>query len=590
LADQILVFAVLGLALALFLWGRWRYDLVALGALLALTIPGVVAPAEAFSGFGHPAVITVAAVLVISRALERSGMVSVVARWLSAVGSRPVVLVPTLTVAVTLASGFMNNVGALALLMPVSIRLARDARLSPSVLLMPLAFGSLLGGLLTLIGTPSNIVIGTYRSGADGAAFLMFDFFPAGAVIALVGLAFISLVGWRLVPRRRADAGAGEMFHIQDYLSELTVTESSRLVGRRLSWFFEQGIGDTLLIGLVRDGDRIEVPSRFETVRSGDRLVVRTGSDALQRLIEDFDLELAGHKGTEEPKVDLDKLTLIEAVVAPGSRVLGRSAEGMRLRTLFGVNLLAVSRRGETLRQRPSRVVLQTGDVILLQGDEGSVKEAIEALGLLPLAERSISLGQSRRLLLAASIFAVAVFLTASGVLEVQVALMAGAVAMVLARLIRVDEAYQAIDWPVVVLIGAMIPVGLALETTGGAGVIAEVLESVGSSLGPMLIIGFVILVVMALSNVINNAAAAVVMAPVAIRLAEAHNASIDPFLMAVAVGAALPLFTPIGHQSNVLVMGPGGYRFGDYWRLGLPVSILVLLVGPPAILWAWPF
>lgn len=589
MTDQVLLFVVLSLTIGFFLWGRWRYDLVALGSLLTLTIMGLVAPGEAFAGFGHPAVVTVAAVLVISAALERSGLVSIIARWLSAAGARPAVVVPLLTIGIAVASAFMNNVGALALLMPVAIRLARDTDQSPSVFLMPLAFGSLFGGLLTLIGTPSNIIIGTYRAGAGPGPFLMFDFIPAGAIVALAGVAFISIVGWRLVPHR-SGTDTDDIFRIRDYLSELVVTDDSRMAGQSLAWFFEEVGDDVLLIGLVHDDDRVQVPSRIEVVRPGDRLVVQTGSESLGQLVDDFGLELVGDEGAEGASIDLGTLTLIEAVTAPGSRIVGRSAERMRLRTLFGINLLAVSRRGESLRQRPSRVILRTGDVLLLQGPEEAITEAIEVLGLLPLAERSIRLAPPRGLLFTGSTFILALAVTAVGMLEVQVALTAAAGAMVLAGTIRVDEAYQAIDWPVIVLIAAMLPIGMALESTGGAGAIAEMLESVGSGMGPMLIIGFVMLVVMVLSNVINNAAAAVVMAPIAIRLAEAHGASIDPFLMAVAVGAGIPLLTPIGHQSNTLVLGPGGYGFSDYLRLGLPVSLVVLVIGPPAILWAWPF
>jgi di/tricarboxylate transporter len=584
--DQLLVFSVLVASLGLFLWGRWRYDLVALGALLVLVFGGVIDPAAAFLGFGHPAVITVAAVLVVSRALERAGMVTAIVRRLTGLGSRRVVLIPVLTAAIILASGFMNNVGALAIFMPVAIKLARDADEPPSRLLMPLAFGSLLGGLLTLIGTPSNIIIGTFRGRETGEAFRMFDFLPAGSIIALAGFVFIAAVGWRLVPVRRTSGSTEAIFEIEAYLTELIVPDGSPLVGRRVGAIRQES--DATLVGLVRPDEQLEAPSGYEVVRAGDRIVVETDSDGLERLVEEFGLEVPGSSDGEQ-KIDVGHLSLVEAVVAPETRAVGQSAESLNLPLRLGVNLLAVSRRGQSLRQRPTRVRLRSGDVVLLQGTDGAVSEAMETLGFLPLAQRSLKIRRPRRLVLAGVLFAVALALTATGILEVQVALTAAAGLMVVARVIGTDDAYAAIDWPIIVLIAAMIPVGEALETSGGAATIAGWLESVAGGFAPIWTLGLLLVVVMLLSNVINNAAAAVVMAPIAIGMAVSQGFSIDPFLMAVAVGAAIPVLTPIGHQSNVLVMGPGGFHFSDYWRLGLPLSAIVALVGPPAILWAWP-
>jgi di/tricarboxylate transporter len=581
--DQLLVFIVLGLALGMFLWGRWRYDLVALSALLILVVSGVIDSAEAFLGFGHPAVITVAAVLVISAGLERSGLVGAIAERLSDLAGRRTVLVPVMTIAIAVASAFMNNIGALALFMPVAIQLTRESDQSPSQLLMPLAFGSLLGGLLTLIATPSNIIIATFRERDEGEAFRMFDFLPAGSVVALAGLLLLA-VGWRLVPQRRTSSDADAMFEVEDYLTELTVPSGSSLVGSRLSSLRTDR--EVVVVGIIRDGEQMETTSGFEIVREGDRIVVEVDGGALESLLDDFGLELAGD--TSET-VQVDALSLIEAVVAPGSRTAGRTPADLGLPSRYGVNILAVSRRGQALRQRPVRVRLRAGDVVLLQGARDDVRDAIEDLGCLPLAPRSWRIGRPRRLIFATAVFAAGLVVTAFGLLPVQVALSAAAVIIVLGGALRLDEAYEAIDWPIIVLIAAMLPVGEALETTGGAAAISALLETLAGGLTDMWIIAVLVGVVMLLSNVINNAAAAVVMAPVAVGLAQAQGASIDPFLMAVAIGAAVPVLTPIGHQSNVLVMGPGGFRFGDYWRLGVPLSVVVCAVAPFAIVWFWP-
>ncbi|MFP3940504.1 MAG: SLC13 family permease [Thermoanaerobaculia bacterium] len=582
------VFAVLCGSLLLFLWGKWRYDVVALLALLAVGLADVLPRDQLFAGFGHPAVITVAAVLVVGRGLAEAGVVDLLASWLARAGEAPLVRLVLLTLLVTVASAFMNNVGALALLMPVAVRMARGSGQSPSLFLMPMAFGSLLGGLMTLIGTPPNIILATLRGDVTGEPFRMFDFAPVGAVVAGAGAVLVVAAARWLVPRREG-AVPGELFRIEDYLTELQAPEGSGAVGRTVRELVEGSKGEVLVVAVVRRGRWQAVVSAAEKVAEGDLLVVEADRDALETLVERFGLEPAASRGIEEEIRGAGGVDLQEAVVLPGSVLVGRSSKSIRMRQRFGVNLLAVSRQGSSLRERLADVEVHAGDVLLLEGPEGTVREAMAAMGCVPLAAPQLRVRPARRVLLGTGLFAGAVVATATGVVRVEVAFVGVAVLMVLAGVVRLRHAYESIDWPVILLLGAMIPVGQALEVTGGADRLAGWLLTAGRELPETGAVALVLVVSMLLSNVINNAAAAVLLAPVAVGLAQGLGASADPFLMAVAVGASCAFLTPIGHQSNTLVMGPGGYGFGDYWRLGLPLSLLVAALGAPLIVWIWP-
>lgn len=598
--DQWIVFGVLASTLALFLWNRWRYDLVALMALLVVALAGLVPPEKVFMGLGHPAVITVAAVLVISQGLQNAGVVDTIARFLTKVGDRPLVQVATLTGIVALCSGFMNNVGALALLMPVAIWMARKAGRSPSFLLMPLAFGSLLGGTLTMIGTPPNIIIASYRTETGADPFGMFHFLPVGAAVTLCGVLFIALVGWRLIPRRNNDNNAGELFEISAYLTELIVPETCKFAGRPLHDLLAavKDDADVMVIGLVRNERREAMPSIYEVLKEEDILLVEADSDSLKTFLDVSKLELAanGEKDDEEKDKEKEKkekeqgeLTLAEAIVTPGSMLVGTTASRLDLRERHSVNVLAVARQGHRLRERLGKIRFAPGDILLVQAREKNLQPTLNRLGCLPLASRGLRIATPRKVLLAGGIFAIALALVALEVLPVATALVAAALAMVLSGLISPGDVYKGIDMPVIVLLAAMLPLGQALETTGGSQLIADRLLLIGQSSSPAATLAFLIVVVMLLSNIVNNAAAAVLAAPVAISLAEGMNSSADPFLMAVAIGASSAFLTPIGHQSNTLVMVPGGYKFGDYWRMGLPLSIIVLASAVPVILWFWP-
>ena len=617
--DQGIVFAVLGITLALFVWNRLRFDVVSMLALLAMAFTGLVPADELFSGFGHPAVITVVAVLVISQGLVNGGVVDAIARLLGRIGHRPTLQVLTLTSVVALCSGFINNVGALALLMPVAIWMSRDAGRSPSMLLMPLAFGSLLGGTVTLIGTPPNIIISSYR---PEGAFGLFDFAPVGLAVTVAGIAFITLVGWRLTPRRDDGDAGKKLFSVGDYVTELRVPEGSASAGATLhSLLTESGESDDLaVLALIRDGARKITPSTFTVMREGDLLLIEANTESLQAFLDNTGLELATgallapqreldnettnadglpEDSSDEPSADegdakapisLNEgdLQLMEVVVSPGSTLLGLSANRLGLRERYLLNVVAVARRGQRIQSRLGDIRFQAGDILLVQGTQDGLTETLITLGCLPLAERGLRLGSSRKVALAAAVFGASIAAVVSGLLSAPVALVAGAVAMVLVGLLSAEEAYKSIDWSIIVLLAAMIPVGQALETSGGAQLLANQMLALGGDFSLAAVLAMLLVVTLLLSNVINNAAAAIVVAPVALSLATSLNVPTDAVLMAVAIGASSAFMTPIGHQSNALVMEPGGYQFGDYWRLGLPLSIIVTVVAVPMIMLVW--
>lgn len=589
--EQIYLLAVLVAALALFIWARWRYDLVAIAVLLAAVLGGAVPFDHAFLGFGHPAVVTVAAVLILSRGLQNSGAVELIARHMLP----PIASVPRhvglLSGVAAALSAVMNNVGALAILMPAALSSAAAIKRSPSVILMPLSFGSLLGGLVTLIGTPPNIIIAAFRADVSGAPFTMFDFTPVGGAVALAGVAFMALVGWRLIPVAKAPRlTTRELFEIDTYVAEARVPKDSPLIGQKLTDADDMASEfDAVILGLSRRGRHFGPGQRGEPVRTNDVLLVEASPEALGKLMESLKLKRTTRRDEKAGVFGGADVALAEASVPPGSRVVGRSNEGLNLRRRHGVNLMAVSRQGHAFRGRLKTFRFKEGDVLLLEGDAERLPEVIAELGLLPLAGRGVQITQQRRAGLAIAIFAAAIAAATVGLMTFPVALVLAAALMVVLNIVPAREVYDSIDWPVVVLLGAMIPVGNALGATGTTGLVAGLFTSLAAVTTPAIVLVLVMIATMALSDVMNNAATAIVMAPIGATVAVQLGVNPDTFLMGVAVAASSAFLTPIGHQNNTLIMGPGGYAFGDYWRLGLPLDGVVLAVAVPMLLWVWP-
>lgn len=580
--DQGLLFAILAALMVLFATGYWRYDLAALAGLLAMAVLGLVPSDETFSGFAHPAVITVAAVLVVSRGLQNAGVIDLIAGPLSRTGDRGWVHVLALCTAVALLSGFINNVGALALLMPAAVGLARSLNRSPAYLLMPLAFASQLGGLTTLIGTPANLIVSGARADALGEGFGMFTFTPLGLVMAVAGVVTLAAAAPWLTPRHSDKHGADALFEITNYTSELHVLEESEAADMTIGGLERLAEGDAVVVGLVRNDRTILAPSSYESLRVGDGVIVEADPDTLKRLVDKAGLKFDDVE-VHEKELKADDIKLMEAVVRPESRIVGRSAQSLFLRSIYGVNLLAVAREGARVSRRPSRLRFRAGDVVLLQGRDESLRRATQSLGCLPLAERAITLGRPPRMLFAVAVFAAAIASTTLGVLPVEAAFTLAAAVMVAGRILSLEDAYEAIEWPVILLLACLLPAGAALQRTGGDEFIAQGLLAAAGAL-PIGAAGLLLVATMLLSNIINNAGVAVVMAPVALRMAETLGDSPDRFLLAIVAGASCAFLTPVGHQSNALVMGPGGYRFGDYWRLGAVLSATSAVVALLAI------
>lgn len=585
-----LIFIILILTLVLFILDFLRFDVVSLIALLAVTFTGLIPFNQVFSGFSNPAVITVAAVLVLGKGLQNSGLVETIGERMVRIKGGTVIQVGLLSGLVAILSTFMNNVGSVALLLPVALYVARNREISASKLLMPLAFAAHFGGMITLIGTPTNLIVSSFRQQALGIPFGIFDFAPVGIGITLASLLFIILLGWRLIPYRKGRTSVEELFDIQEYLTEVEVTEESELVGERLSDLREYTREGVNVVSLVRNNERRMAPAPQTKFKAGDILVVQCGTKALEDLVSNAKLDMVGSKEIEREDLVTEEMTLMEAVVTANSPLINNTAASIDLRRRYGVNLLAIYRQGSHLRARLDRVSIREGDVLLLQGHPATMRETLMKLGFLPLAERDLRIGRPKQIVLAILIFAAAIMLAAVNLLPVAVAFTAGAVAMVLTKLVTLPEAYESINWPVLILLGAMIPVGGALETTGGAEFIAGILLRYGELLSPAIILASVMIITMFLSDLVNNAAAVVLMAPIGISLAQSLGGSVDTMLMGIVIASSCAFLTPIGHQSNTLVLGPGGYKFGDYWRMGLLLELIVVLVGVPLILTFWPF
>ena len=600
--EQGLVFAVIGITLLMLAFQFWRYDLVAMIGMLLLTVFGVISVDEAFSGFGHPAVVTIAAVLVVSRGLKNTGVIDIIARWMSQVGDNLAIQLIVLCGMVVIASAFMNNIAALAIFIPVAVRMSRRSHHPSSLYLLPMAFSSHFGGLITLIGTPTNLVVSELRADQMDVPFGMFEFAPVGFATAIIGVAFIALIGWRMLPKdRKSDADANDL-PISDYVAEVKVTPESELAGTYLRFISEVTDAEIWVVIILRGDERIVSPTSSEKIQEGDILLVRGEAQYIEQFVKDTNVELTGSKDLEDNEDDhkdnvwqklrenlqAEDVNTFEAVVSPASPTIGSSAIDMNLRNRYGINLLGISRADEYLRSSLGRTRFHPSDVLLLQANVNELDERLDELGWLKLPERDIDLNP-KNLILGLGIFLAAILLASLNVFSVPLSMTLGAVAMILAGLLSIKDAYAHIDWPILILLGAMLSMGAALEQSGGDQLIADQILRISDFLPPAFLLVIVLFVTMLLSDIVNNTAAVVLMGSISISIAQGLGVSIDPFLVAVAIGGACAFLTPIGHESNVLVFETGGYKFSDYWRLGLPLEILITIVTVPILLWLWP-
>jgi di/tricarboxylate transporter len=587
--QQGALLGILFTLLVLLVWGRWRYDLVALAALFAASLLGIVPQSELFTGFGNPATITVVLVLIVSFGLTKSGAVQFVSALIDPVADRPFLHIAILTFLAAVLSMFMNNVGALALLMPIAIQSTQKAGRAPATVLMPLSFASILGGLVTLIGTPPNILIANYRQDVTGEAFTMFSFAPVGGAIALAGIIFMLTVGWKLVKVRKQSAGL-ELFDVEKYLFELKITAESGLLDQSVGELKEQlSEGKMDLISLIHKREKMSVVRRSHRLAENDLLMLQGSQEDIDQFASNHNLQMLSAENARKEILHSEDSQVSEVVVTASSPIVNLTPREIGFNRKYRVNLLAASRSGTPHRNRLRDFQIKTGDVLLLHGDVENLQEAIVKIECYPLAKRNIDFGGSAKALPAMVVFVLAILSTAFGLISIQLALGIATVTMGVMNIVPIREFYKGVDWPVVVLLGAMIPLGGALETTGTTSLLVDGILSVGGDLSPVVLLALLLIITMTVSDVLNNAATAILMAPIAYNIAVSLDLNPDTFLMAIAVGASCAFLTPVGHQNNALVMGPGGYHFGDYWRMGLPLEIVIVAVSIPMLLIVWP-
>jgi len=588
--HQIEAFLIVGSMLALFAWDRLRYDLVAAAALSVAALTGVVPADKAFEGFANPVIIIIASVLVLSRAVANSGVIENVMRRLLAGVQSASLQIGILTSAVTFLSAVMKNVGTLGIFMPIAIQTAQRSDRSPSSYLMPLAFGSLIGGTITQIGTSPNLLISAVRQELGGEPFSLFDFTPVGLPLAVIAIVFLAFA-WRIIPQRRKKgaAGADRAFNLEDYVSQVLIQAGSPLIGKTVAELEELGEGELSVNAIISPSGRRHIPRGSSRLAEGDLLMLRADPATVKPVIDELGLEVVGADKLPPATNKDEEIETVEAVVTMDSPLVGETPRHLRLRRDYGVSLLAVGRSGERIITPLPRIRLQVGDVLVLQGRHGSMAETLTRLASLPLAERHITLGEGRSRLVPVLVLAAVLALVSLRLVPVQVAFFVGAVLVVLLGSLSLKAAYDAIDWPIIVMLGCVIPVGESLKETGATEIMAGLLTGAAAHLPALLALGLILVASMLITPLLHHAAAVLVMGPVA--AAVAHNLGYGPdaFLMAVALGASCDFLTPIGHQNNLLVMGPGGYRFSDYWRLGLPLSCLVAVLGTVLIAQVWP-
>ncbi|MFO2617124.1 SLC13 family permease [Legionella pneumophila] len=584
-----LLFAILILSLILFVWNYWRYDFVALFALAISVLTGLVPFNKAFSGFSNPAVITVGCVMILTYAITQSGVLNDFFIKLKKSSKKTSFQVGLYSGISAFLSAFMNNVGALGIMMPIAIHAFTEIKKSPSIILMPIAFCSVLGGVITAIGTPPNLLISNFRNQVLGTPYNMFDFTPVGLPVALMGVLFVSLIGWKLVPVRAKYSKSGDSFQISDYMTEVKVPETSSMCEKTVKEFLEMTKANFELIAVAHEGKKKFAYTDDTIIHCNDILIIEASPEDLKNILDSNGLILAGNKPlTSKELYDSDIITM-EAVVLPDSSIEGQSASMMRFRSRHKINLLAISREELSFRKKLIDIRFAAGDVVLLQGNAATLRETIVDMGFLPLAERDINVHLTQKKFLPIICFTLSIILASLQILPLDFSFMIAVLALILLKAIPTYSLYRTIDWSVLLLLAALIPVGEALQTTGAADLIANGFMKIAGQYSPVFALVAILVITMTLSDLLNNAATALIMAPIAIKIAQSAHVNVDSFLMAVAIGASCSFLTPIAHQNNTMVMGPGRYRFSDYFRLGLPLELIVVVVTIPTILWVWP-
>ena len=585
--DQIIILGLLVLMVGLFIWGRWRYDAISLSVLSVFVLFGYIQPEEAFEGFSHPAVITVALVLLISKGLEKSGFISVIGRKLQAYANSEIQFMISITFFAAILSSFMNNIGAMAMLLPITLGICQKMNWNPSKFLIPLSFASILGGMNTKIGTPPNIIISEFRNDFADKDFAFFDFSLAGVPVSILGILFIALIGWRLIKLRPINSENNPLIELEDYLVEMVITENSELIEKRALDFRQDLDADTALMGQIdENGKKIEIHGN-QKLYEGQVLILKINPDMVADIQQEFGLDI----DSENDLTSIEDLGGIEAIIVPKSRLIGRKYQYFKRLIGSELSLLGLWRRGLKFRFRLSNEIFKAGDVLLIanRGEKNKISEKLELAGLMPLWQREFDVARDpSKIFLAFGLFSICLLLVIFNYVSIVVAFLICVIGFVSSKLLTGEGVYRHIDWPVVILLAAMIPIGNTLISYGITDSVSSYLAGLSSNVDYIWLVVLIMIITMFLSDIINNAATAVIMAPLAVSLADKINQPIEPFLMSVAIGASCAFLSPIGHQCNTLVMAPGNYKFGDYWKVGLPLEILIIIISVPAIIFYW--
>lgn len=588
--DILLTLSIIVIAIILFATERLRVDVVALLVLLILTLTNLVTPEEAFSGFSNSAVITVWAVFIVSGALFKTGVADLLGRSiLRLAGPRESSLVLVIMLTCGIMSAFINNVGATAMLLPAVVGIARQTKVPVSKLLIPLSFSSLLGGKMTLIGTPANILATSILEDNGLQSFSFFEFTPIGLIVLATGILYMLFLGRHQLPSYLGAADDPSVAQLKQYVSEVRISEDSQLVGKTLK---ESDLGaefDMTVIALKRGNQDFRSVSADTPFAANDLMIVSCSANNLVQAREELGLRIDSESQFASQTTPMDEVHILEATLSPNSHVVGQSLRESRFRDLYGYTALAIWRQGKMITARLRDVKLRFGDALLLQGPEAQQATLQESGDFLVLEPVPTQLFRRSKAPLAIGIMALVLALVVFFSLEISTAMVIGAVLMVLGGALTMDEAYESIDWRTVFLVAGMLPLGIAMQSTGAAAFLANTMLSLTGQFGPLAVLGGIYLLAALITQPMSNAAAMVLIVPIAVDTALGLGASHLPFTMATIIGAATSFLSPVGHKANVLVFGPGGYRFTDYTRVGIGLTILLLVVSMIAIPWLWP-
>lgn len=586
--EQILISSIIVATLIFFIKGKWRYDVIAMIALFTATIFGLIPLDEIFLGFVHPVVVLVVSMLIISSALVSSGVIDFISRYFKFIGNHFIIQLGILMILVVFLSAFINSMGALAFMIPIAIRMAKKSGVSLSLFLLPLAFGSHLGGGVTLIGSVSNIIVSGFRAQETTSPFGFFDFAYVAIPIAITSIIFITLIGWRLLPKRNDIFSQSAC--LDKYITEIKILPDSPVVGKDIAEFQKFAKEEFNLLALARGGGYFSLPRSSFKLKEGDILVIEAETMVIEAMTTTLKLELVYKRPFDEDEKHTKGFEVTEVVVPDSSFLLDETAKGLEFHHRFRVNLLGIHRTGMKLKKRLKDIAIKAGDVLIIQGEEEHINQFTKAFGLLPLKEKSFNFeGKKETAMLTGGLFVLAIIISAFNFIDTHVVFAVAAIIMIALGIVSPKKLNTSVDFSMIVLIAVMIQLGSIFYETGAASSLAGLLF-LFNDISPELALAVILLSSIWLSDVMSNVTVAVLLAPVAFSVALQLGVSPDPFLMAVAIGSGSSYLTPIGHQSNIFVMGIGGYKFSDYWRLGLPLEIITFVLGMIFITRYWAF